>query len=51
MSLLGLYDFSYWPWDEDLIDEDDHPDPIPELLTITNGCGWWSDTSLLPDLD
>ncbi len=51
MSVLGLYDFTYWPWDEDLIDEDDHPIVPPELLTIAHGRVWWSDTAVLPDLD
>lgn len=49
MSLLPWWDNWYEP--ADLEDEDDQPVPPPELLTVSYGCGWWTNTSLLPDLD
>ena len=48
MSLLPSWEL---PWLEDLIDEDDHPVPPPELLTLTVGFGWWSESTELPGLD
>lgn len=44
MSLLPWWDHEDW-------DEDDHPVPPPELLTISQGRVWWSDTTVVPDLD
>ena len=35
----------------DLDFEDEHPDSIPEILTVTAGRMWWSETTVLPDIE
>lgn len=47
MSLLPWWELDW----ADLDYEWDHPDPTPEILTVTAGRVWWSETTVLPDLD
>lgn len=49
MSILGLYDHMWWDAPE--ADDIDDDQLVPELLTVSAGCGWWSASLELADVE